>query len=132
MKWFFNCISFVFHPIVMPLIAVVFYFHKSPRFIPEQWIDAKIISLFILTVLLPILIFYLLKTLGKANSIYLRTTKERILPLLVNIIIILLILYRVFPSHQIIELYYFFIGVLISNITALVLNIIKFKVSLVC
>ena len=130
MKWFFNCISFVFHPIVMPLIAVVFYFHKSPRFIPEQWIDAKIISLFILTVLLPILIFYLLKTLGKANSIYLRTTKERILPLLVNIIIILLILYRVFPSHQIIELYYFFIGVLISNITALVLNIIKFKVSL--
>ena len=130
MKWFFNCISFVFHPIVMPLIAVVFYFHKSPRFIPEQWIDAKIISLFILTVLLPILIFYLLKTLGKANSIYLRTTKERILPLLVNIIIILLILYRVFPSHQIIELYYFFIGVLISNITALILNIIKFKVSL--
>ncbi len=130
MKWFFNCISFVFHPIVMPLIAVVFYFHKSPRFIPEQWIDAKIISLFILTVLLPILIFYLLKTLGKANSIYLRTTKERILPLLVNIIIILLIIYRVFPSHQIIELYYFFIGVLISNITALVLNIIKFKVSL--
>jgi membrane-associated phospholipid phosphatase len=130
MKWLIKSISFIFHPVVMPLIAVVFYFHKTPRFIPEQWVDAKIISLSILSVLLPILIFYLLKTLGKAKSIYLKTTEERVFPLLINIFIIGLILYRVFPSYQIIELYYFFIGVLISNITALALTFAKFKVSL--
>ena len=130
MKWLIKSISFIFHPIVMPLIAVVFYFHKTPRFIPEQWVDAKIISLTILSVFLPILIYYLLKTLGKAESIYLKSTEERIFPLLINIFIIGLIIYRVFPSYQIIELYYFFIGLLISNITALVLNITKFKVSL--
>jgi len=55
----------------------VFYFHKTPRFIPEQWVNAKIISLCILSVFLPILIFFLLKTLGKAKSIYLKTTEER-------------------------------------------------------
>ena len=57
MKWLIKSISFIFHPVVMPLIAVVFYFHKTPRFIPEQWVDAKIISLSILSVLLPILMF---------------------------------------------------------------------------
>lgn len=123
-------ISFIFHPIIMPVLAVSFYFSKSPRFIPEGFVQSKLISLFILSVLLPILIYFLLKTLGKTESIYLKTTKERILPLVVNCFIIGLILLRVFPIDQITELYYFFIGVLISNITCLALAISKFKASI--
>ncbi|AUC75148.1 hypothetical protein CW732_05440 [Olleya sp. Bg11-27] len=130
MKWLIKSISVVFHPIIMPLLAVHFYFKKSPRFIPEQLVYAKIISLFILSVILPIMVYFLLKTLGKAESIQLKTTKERILPLLVNCVILALILYRVFPNNQIPELYFFFIGVLISNLTCLLLAVLKFKASI--
>ena len=56
-------ISYVFHPLIMPLLGVVFYFSKTPRFIPEPIIKAKLFSITILTVILPILLFYLLKTI---------------------------------------------------------------------
>ncbi|WP_055446954.1 hypothetical protein [Lacinutrix mariniflava] len=130
MNWLLKSISFVFHPIIMPLLGVIFYFSKSPRFIPRDVIEAKIISLTILTIILPILLYFLLKTIGKTKSIYLKTTKERIIPLLLNIIICILIVIRVLPSNQIIELYFFFIGILISNIVCLVLAMLKFKASI--
>ena len=123
-------ISFIFHPIIMPLLGVIFYFSKSPRFIPKEIIQAKLISISILTVILPILIYYLLKTLGKTHSIYLKTARERILPLGLNCIIIYLIVKRVFPPSEIIELYYFFIGVLLSSLTCFILAILKFKASI--
>ena len=115
MNWLLKSISFVFHPIIMPLLGVIFYFTKSPRFIPPEVMEAKIISLSILTIVLPILLYYLLKTIGKTESIYLKTTKERIIPLALNTIICLLIIVRVLPDNQILELYYFFIGILIST-----------------
>ncbi|WP_417290652.1 hypothetical protein [Corallibacter sp.] len=126
----FKCISLVFHPVLMPLFGVTFYFAKSPRFIPTPIIQAKIISLFILTVLLPILLYFLLKTIGKTKTIYLETPEERVLPLLLNCIITLLILFRVLPSTEIIELYYFFVGILISSLACLILAILKFKASI--
>ena len=130
MHWLLKSISFIFHPIIMPLLGVIFYFSKSPRYIPLEVMQAKIISLTILTIILPILLYFLLKTIGKTESIYLKTTKERIIPLSLNIIICVLIILRVLPSYQIIELYFFFIGILISTIICLVLAILNFKASI--
>jgi hypothetical protein len=123
-------ISFIFHPLLMPLLGATFYFSKSPRFIPNEIIQAKLISLFILTVILPILIYFLLQTLGKVESVYLKSTKERIFPLILNCFIILIVLQRIVTASQIIELYFFFVGVLISTMTCLMLAIIKFKASI--
>jgi len=130
MNWFLKSISFVFHPIIMPILGVLFYFSKTPRYIPKEIEYAKLLSLFILTILLPILLYFLLKTMGKTGSIYLKTTKERIIPLALNLVITLLIILRVLPSDQIIELYYFFVGIFISTFVGLVLAIAKFKASL--
>lgn len=123
-------ISFVFHPLIMPLLGVVFYFSKTPRFIPDPIVKGKVFSIIILTVILPLLLFYLLKTLNKVNSIYLKTTKERILPLLLNCGIVLVILLRVFPYFEILELYYFFVGILCSTLACLILAILKVKASI--
>ena len=123
-------ISFIFHPLLMPVFGVAFYFAKSPRFIPKEIIQAKLISLLILTVVLPILLYFLLKTLGKAKSIYLETTKERILPLILNCFVIILVIQRIITPNQVIELYFFFIGVLISTLSCLLLAIMKFKASI--
>ena len=114
----------------MPLLGVIFYFSKTPRFIPEPVIKAKLFSITILTVILPLLLYYLLKTLNKVNSIYLETTNERKIPLLLNCLIILLILIRVLPQNEIPELYFFFIGILISTITCFALAVVKFKASI--
>lgn len=123
-------ISVVFHPLIMPFLGVLFYFYKSPRYIDALIIQEKAVKLFILTILLPILMYFLLRTIGKAKTIHLKTTSERILPLAINCIIILLIILRVLPSNEFIELYYFFIGILLSTFICLALALIKFKASI--
>lgn len=123
-------ISFVFHPLIMPLLGVLFYFSKTPRFIPESVIKAKIFSIVILTIILPILLFFLLKTINKVDTIYLKSTKERLIPLFINSIIILLILLRVLQPSEIIELYYFFLGILCSTLTCFILAVFNIKASI--
>lgn len=130
MNGIFKSISVIFHPIFMPLFAVLLYFWKSPKFYPDELIKGKCLSIVILTIVLPVLIYFLLKTLRKVKSVYLKTSKERILPLIFNAVILLLILKRVLPLNQIIELYYFFIGVLISTMTCLILAFLGFKASI--
>jgi hypothetical protein len=123
-------ISFIFHPLIMPFLGVLFYFLKSPRFIPDFTIKAKLFSIGILTVVLPILLFYLLKTISKINSFYLETTKERIWPLILNCTIVILIISRVLTQNEIPELYFFFIGILCSSLACLILACLNFKVSI--
>ncbi len=122
--------SYIFHPLIMPLLGVVFYFAKSPRFIPLEIIQAKLLSLFILTVLVPLLLYVILKLIGTVNTINLKTTKERIYPLVLNGVLTLLVLQHVITPTQSIALYFFFIGILISNLACLILAIMKFKASL--
>ena len=123
-------ISFIFHPLIMPLLGVLFYFSKSPRFIPKEIVQAKLLSLCILTLILPILLYFLLKTIGKVKSIHLKSANERIFPLALNCVVILIVLQRIITASQIIELYYFFVGVLISTMACLVLAVFKFKASI--
>ncbi|GAA4972248.1 hypothetical protein [Algibacter aquimarinus] len=123
-------ISYIFHPLLMPILGVIFYFSKSPRFIPYDIMRAKLVSLLILTILLPILLFFLLKTLGRVKSINLETTSERILPLTLNCIVIILVLKRILTPNQITELYFFFVGILISTMSCLILAVAKFKASI--
>ncbi len=123
-------ISLVFHPLVMPFIGVLFFFSKSPRYIPEPIIHAKLFAIGLLTIVVPILMFYLLKNRGLISSFQLPKVRERILPLIFNIGIVLLVINRILPANELIELYYFFVGILISTITSLVLAIAKFKASI--
>lgn len=114
----------------MPLFGVSFYLSKAPRHIPSAIIKAKMISLVILTLILPILLYYLLKTINSVKSIYLSDVKERIVPLTINSFIIFLILIKVLPATEFIELHYFFVGILLSTLTCLILAILKFKASI--
>ena len=130
MDFILKSISYVLHPLIMPLLGVLFYFSKTPRFIPENIVNAKIFSTILLTMILPILVYYLLKTLKKVDSIYLKTINERKLPLLINAFIISLVILRVFTSNEIKELYYFFIGILVSTLVCFVLAVFKVKASI--
>ena len=123
-------VSFFFHPFIMPLLGVLFYFSKTPRYIPLPVMKAKIFSIVILTIILPILLFFLLKTINKVNSIYLKSTRERLIPLFINCIILVLILIRVLTADEIIELYYFFLGILFSTLMCFILAVFRLKASI--
>lgn len=114
----------------MPLLGVIFYFSKSPRFIPDPIIKAKVFSITILTVILPILLFYLLKTLKKVSSYHLESTNERIIPLILNGAISILVIVRVLTLDEIPELYFFFLGIISSTLACLILAFLKFKASI--
>lgn len=114
----------------MPVVGIIFYFSKSPRFIPAPIIKAKLFALILLTVVLPILIFFLLKATRKISSIHLGSTKERILPLAIYCIILVLLMSKILPSNELIEPYYFILGILVSTLACLFLAFLKFKASI--
>ena len=130
MSDFLKSISYIFHPLFMPLLGTTFFFSKSPRYLPIELIKAKLFSIGILTVILPVLLFLLLKTFKKVQSVNLPTTKERVLPLALNCIIIFLVLQRVLPKNELFELYCFFIAILLSTLACLILAILQFKPSI--
>lgn len=114
----------------MPFLGITFFFAKSPRYIPLEFIKAKLFSVGLLTVLIPIMLYFLLKTLGLVKSVQLPTTNERILPLALNCVIIFYIVENVMPKNELIELYCFFVGILLSTLTCLILAILRFKASI--
>ncbi len=130
MNYFLKLAAWVFHPLLMPLLGVALYFRITPRYVVPELMYSKLIVVFILTFLIPILLFFLLKTLGIIQSIHLKTVKERKVPIILQCLLVILVLKMVFQPNMYPELYFFFVGILFSLITAFVLVSAKFKVSL--
>ncbi|MGJ5641741.1 hypothetical protein [Formosa sp. S-31] len=123
-------ISYIFHPLFMPFACVLFYFSKSPRYIPFELIKYKVFSLFILTIIIPLLSTLVLKLLGRVDTIQLSRAKERILPLLIYTALLFIIIKRVILPEDFIELYYFFIGIIFSTLTCVILLLVNYKASI--
>lgn len=130
MNVFSNLISYFLHPLFIPIGGTVAYFIITPKYIPLEIQSANILPIFILTVIIPIVTFLILKNLGLVNSIFLETITERKYPLYVHISILLLILYQVIPNNYVSELYFYFTGLLGAAMACLFLLFFKFKVSL--
>lgn len=122
--------AYLLHPLLMPTLGTILYFVFTPRYVEMDLMRAKLFAVAIVSLLIPIITFFLLKNLGIINSIHLETTKERKIPLMIQCILLLLIIKMVFDAYESPELYYFFVGILFSAITALLMVILKVKVSL--
>lgn len=130
MKLLLKAASYLFHPIWMPFAGTLLYFLTSPRFFPVQVVKAKILAIAIMTLFIPLVFFFMLKTLGKTSSHFLSDVNERKMPLLFNSFLYLLILKFVLDAFDYPELYYFFLGVFFSTMAALFLVFFRIKVSL--
>ena len=130
MKLFVKLGSYLFHPLLMPIIGTAIYFYITPRFLETELVKANLFAIGIVTIIMPIVLFFLLKSLGQVESIYLRDVKERKFPLMLQCILLLLIIKVVFNPYDNPELYYFFIGALFSAFAALIMVLFKIKVSL--
>lgn len=130
MKALIKSASYIFHPIWMPFLGTLFYFVVSPRYFPLPLIQAKLLAVAITTMFIPIVFYFLLKNLGKAESALLNDVKERRWPLFFYILLIGLNLYQILNIYNYPALYYFFVGIMFSILTSFILSWLKVKISL--
>ena len=122
--------SYLFHPIWMPFVGSCLYFLLVPRFFPEEAIRAKLMALAIISLFIPIVFFFMLRTLGKASSYFLEKIEERKVPLVFYAITQLVILRYVLNRFDFMELYHFYTGILISTLIGIFFIYFKIKISL--
>jgi membrane-associated HD superfamily phosphohydrolase len=130
MNFFLRIASYLFHPLLIPLFGVLFYYYISPRYFEPELIRAKCYAVIIITILIPLITFFLLKNLGVISNVHLKEVGERKFPLMIQTLLLLVIIKMVFSTYYSPELYYFFVAILFSTIAALVLVIFRIKVSL--
>ena len=129
MHHFQQLISYIFHPMFIPIGGTVLYFRLAPYSTLEHQ-SGNIVPIFILTVIIPIIFFLILRNLRLIDSLFLLSLRERKYPLIIGCILLLMILYKVIPNNYTNELFYFFAGLLCALGTALVLLFLKFKCSI--
>jgi len=130
MRLFFQILSYAFHPILIPVAGAIAYFMITPRYSPLEFQGGNILPIFILTVIIPILSFFILRNIGVVSSMGLQSIKERMLPMLIHLVLLLMILYQVIPNNYTPEIYFYFVGLVIANLSAFLLLLMNYKISL--
>ena len=130
MKYFLRFAAYLFHPLLMPLTGVIIYYYITPRFNDLDLMKSTVFAIAIITLLIPIITFFLLKNLGVVESIQLPQVKERKIPLMIQCLLVLLIVKLIFDPYESPELYFFFVAILLSTLAALLLGLVNFKASL--
>ena len=123
-------ISYLFHPLLIPIAGTVSYFLITPKYSPLEVQSGNVLPVFILTVVIPIIVYFILKNLGLVQSVFLDSLTERAYPLIIYLGLLLMIVIKVIPNNYIAELYFFFVGLVAANCGALFLLLFRFKTSL--
>lgn len=130
MKLLLKVISYLFHPLFIPIMGTLSYFVTTPKYTPQEMQYGNILPIFILTVIIPIFIYFILRTLGVVSNIFLPKVGERKYPLMISLGLLLMIVIKVIPNNFSIELYYYFLGLIAATFSCLLLLFLNFKSSL--
>lgn len=130
MKILLKLASWLFHPLWMPLTGSILYFFLTPRFFPSEIIKAKLLAIAILTIFIPVVFYFLLKNLGKAESIFLTNVAERRWPLFFFMLLCVMVLSQILNVYNYPALYYYFVGILFSTLSCYILTWFRLKISL--
>ncbi|KZS39364.1 hypothetical protein AWE51_12540 [Aquimarina aggregata] len=130
MNFFLKSISYILHPLLMPLVGAIIYFSAAPRFIPENIVQAKIFGVVVMTILIPIVLFFFLKSIGAITSVHLATVKQRKIPLLLQALLLIVVIKLIVDIYHHPELYFFFLGVLFSILTSIFMVLFNVKASI--
>lgn len=122
-----HVISYIFHPIFVPLYAYVFLAYVHPGYFSgfSELAKKKLMLLLALNaVMFPLLTVLLLKGLGFAQSVMLRTQKDRIIPYIASMTFFFWTQYVLRQQEYVPRiLVAFMFGVFISTAAALIANI---------
>jgi hypothetical protein len=130
MKLFLQGITYIFHPILIPLAGAFAYFFITPRYTPEEFQTGSILPILILTVIIPIVSLLILKNVGLIKSVFSPNLSERRYLLYIGISMLLMVVYKVIPNNFAAELHFYFIGLVGATFTTLILLFFNFKSSI--
>ena len=122
--------SYIFHPIFVSIYGTLFFFLITNSFYYNSQIIVTLVQVTILTLLLPLSMYFLFRSLGVVSSFTAASISERKMPIAVQAILLLVLLKFSISKEITTELFYFFLGGLISSILVLASVILKFKASL--
>ncbi len=122
--------SYLFHPIFIPVYAALFYFFFNDSYFtnPEKYF--AVFQIVIITILLPILFFFLLRISGQVDSIMISEISQRKIPLVIQCFLTILLVRKSITLDHYPEFHFFFLGGLLSTVLALVLLFLRTKASL--
>jgi hypothetical protein len=122
--------SYLFHPIFVPVYAALFYFFLNDSYLttPEKYFT--VFQIVVITILLPILFFFLLRISGQVDSIMISEISQRKIPLVIQCFLSILLVRKSVTLDHFPEFHFFFLGGLLSTVLALVLLFLKIKASL--
>ncbi|MFY7666292.1 hypothetical protein [Flavobacterium sp.] len=122
--------SYVFHPLFTPLFAVTFYDFFIGINYPAEAKYLFYIQIILVTVLIPLTVYFLLRSYKKVESIMLANVNQRKMPLAIHGLLVFILLKNTVSVEFGLPLYYFFLGTLISTLLALMATFLELKVSL--
>jgi hypothetical protein len=122
--------SYVFHPVFIPVYATLFYLFSNKSYFLNQEKYFVLVQVLLITALIPLLLFLLLRATGKIGSIMIPLRSERKIPLLLQCFLLIILVRKGITVERYPELHFFLLGALFSTLIALLLLFAKTKASL--
>ena len=122
--------SYIFHPLFVPVQASFLYFLFHIADYKIEQITTILLQISAVTIIVPMGLYFLLRFVGKADSIMIANIDQRKIPLIFQSFLIILLLRKSIPLEYYPELHFFFLGALFSTLSALGLLYLKTKASL--
>lgn len=123
-------ISYIFHPLLMPWMGAVYFFTVTPVQYHPIKVSIWLFSIIFWSVVVPIILYFILKKIKRVQTIDLKTSKERVWPLVLNSIILGYLSFGLLSKSVCVELHYFFLGALATAALGMILALLKFKTSI--
>lgn len=130
MRLFFKLITYLLHPIFIPIAGTLTYFLITPKYTTSAFQSGNVLPIFILTVIIPLIAFLILKNVGIIVSVISPDTTERKYLLYVGIALLFMVVYKVIPNNYTPELHFYFLGLIGAAFGSLVLLFLNFKSSI--
>ncbi|TDE05100.1 hypothetical protein [Flavobacterium hiemivividum] len=130
MKKILPLFSYIFHPIFIPVYATLFFLFSNHSYFLNSEKYLVLLHVSIITLLIPLLFFFLLRATGKIGSIMAPLLSERKIPLVIQTFLIILLVRKSITIERYPELHFFLLGALFSTLMALLLLFVKTKASL--
>lgn len=130
MKKILPLFSYIFHPVFIPVYATLFYLFSNNSFFINQEKYFVLLQVLIITVLVPLLFFLLLRATGKISSMMAPLLSERKIPLVIQSFLLILLVRKSITIERYPELHFFLLGALLSTLIAMMLLFVRTKASL--
>lgn len=122
--------SYLFHPLFAGVYASAFYFWHFRFWFEANELYYYGLQIVILTIFIPLTVYFLLVSLKQITSFVLADVKERIIPLWVNLVLLWVLMQKSLDISVMPALYFFFFGALVANLFALLGLYLQIKASL--